>query len=64
MLQLAASIQMENDPPKKENSEPEGESSTNAQAALDEVQITLPEGMQIKSNKRHDDGDQNQNGDG
>ena len=55
MLQLAASIQMENDPPKKEPEESESETQSNAQAALEEVQIQIPDGMQIKSNKRHDD---------
>ena len=48
---------MKDDPPKKDPEDPESETQTNAQAALEEVQIQIPDGMQIKSNKRHDDGD-------
>lgn len=47
--EYAQTIAMEQAPPPKE--EPPTEEMQNAQAALDDVKIVIPDGMQVRSHK-------------
>jgi hypothetical protein len=47
--QYAQTLAMEDGPPKKE--EPPSEAQQNAQDALDDVKIVIPDGMQVRSHK-------------
>ena len=47
--QYAQTLAMEDGPPKKE--EAPSEAQQNAQSALDDVMIVIPDGMQVRSHK-------------
>lgn len=48
--EYAQTLAMEQEPPKKE--EPPSEAQQQAQAALDDVKIVIPDGMQVRSHKK------------